>query len=248
MPLSDSSHQIELQSAIAKTIREFTEIKRDFVALKFCKTKQDIPEGVQPYQGKGIYCGMWKEVSNYDAPFFTVPDDHICGGGTSYTGMGQKELPPKMVELGWSMLVGEGKIYYSRESVTKCQDSVPYNFKREKRFEATVMGKLEQVPNPDVVLFFCSAKQAEWLCHAYSFESGDLVQGLAGLSLCALVVPHPYLSEKPMFSIGDLSGRELSRMESGDVCVAFPFKDVEIVAKNLSRIKKHEELPKSLIR
>jgi uncharacterized protein (DUF169 family) len=89
----------------------------------------ELAEKIRRYQGKGIYCGLWKEVSNYPQPFYTLPDDHICAGGTSYTGMGQKDLPPKLVEHGWNMLVGEGKIYYSRESVTKCQESVPFSFK-----------------------------------------------------------------------------------------------------------------------
>lgn len=239
---------LEAQRDIATAIRDFTGIARDFVALKFCATLEDIPAGVQPYQGKGIYCGMWSEVSKYDAPFYTVPDDHICGGGTSYTGMGQKELSPKMMEVGWSMLVGEGKIYYSRESVTACQDSVPHSFKKEKRFAATVMGRLEEVEQPDVVLFFCNAQQMEWLAHAYGFESGELMTGLAGLSVCAFVVPHPYLAGKPIFSVGDLSGRELARVDSGQLFAAFPFAALPTVAKNLYRIKKHEELPKSLIR
>ncbi|MBC8041867.1 MAG: DUF169 domain-containing protein [Rhizobacter sp.] len=240
--------QLTLQRSLAKTIRDFTGIARDFVALKFCETLADIPEGTAKYQGKGIYCGMWSEVRNYAEPFYTVPDDHICGGGTSYTGMGQKDLPPKMVEVGWNMLVGEGKIYYSRESVIACQESVPASFKKEKRFEATVMGRLEQVPNPDVVLFFCNAQRHEWLAHAYGFESGELMQGLAGLSLCAFVVPHPHLTGKPIFSPGDLSGRELARMNPDELCVSFPFAALETVARNLSRIKKFEELPQSLLR
>ncbi|MFN3386568.1 MAG: DUF169 domain-containing protein [Candidatus Thermochlorobacter sp.] len=243
-----ASSALAAQCELAQRIRDFTGIERDFVAIKFCPTLADIPAGTLPYNGKGIYCGMWKEVSNYDAPFYTVPEDHICAGGVSYTGMGQKALSPKMEEVGWSMLIGEGKIYYSRESVTKCQESVPYSFKKEKRFEATVMGRLEQVPEPDVVLFFCNARQLEWLCHAYSFESGELVHGLAGLSLCALVVPHPYLSGKPVFSPGDLSGRELARMSDGEMCIAFPFKDLAMIARNLYRIKKFEDLPKSLLR
>lgn len=242
------SETLRKQAELAQKIRDFTGIERDFVALKFCPTLADIPEGVQPYKGKGIYCGMWKEVSNYDAPFYTVPSDHICAGGVSYTGMGQQALSPKMEEVGWAMLVGEGKIYYSRESALRCQESVPYSFKKAKRFEATVMGRLEQVPEPDVVLFFCNARQLEWLCHAYSFESGELVQGLAGLSLCALVVPHPYLAKKPIFSPGDLSGRELARMSEGEMCIAFPFADLPMVATNLYRIKKYEDLPKSLLR
>jgi uncharacterized protein (DUF169 family) len=242
------SSALATQRELAKKIRDFTGIERDFVALKFCASLDDIPPGVQPYKGKGIYCGMWKEVSNYATPFYTVPDDHICAGGVSYTGMGQQALPPQLEEVGWSMLIGEGKIYYSRESVTKCQESVPYSFKKSKYFAATVMGRLEDVPAPDVVLFFCNARQLEWLCHAYSFESGELVQGLAGLSLCALIVPHPYLSQKPIFSPGDLSGRELARMSDGEMCIAFPFKDIPTVAKNLYRIKKFEDLPKSLLR
>jgi uncharacterized protein (DUF169 family) len=241
---SSLANQVEL----AQSIRAFTGIARDLVALKFCKTLADVPEGVARYNGKGIYCGMWKEVSNYPVPFYTVPDDHICAGGTSYTGMGQKELSPKMQDIGWSMLVGEGKIYYSRESVTKCQASVPHHFNKEKYFEATVMGRLEHVQQPDVVLIFCTPQQLEWLCHAYSFESGELVQGLAGLSSCALVVPHPYLAQKPIFTCGDLSGRELSRMTNTEMCIAFPFKDLDSVAKNLYRIKKHEDLPQSLLR
>jgi len=236
------------QAELAEKIRDFTGIERDFVALKFCSTLADVPPYAVRYQGKGIYCGMWKEVSNYPQPFYTVPDDHICAGGTSYTGMGQKDLPPKLVEHGWNMLVGEGKIYYSRESATKCQESVPFSFKKEKRFEATVMGRLEQVETPNVVMFFCNAQQLEWLCHAYSFESGELVQGLAGLSLCALVVPHPYLAQKPIFSPGDLSGRELARMTDGEMCITFPFKDLPTVANNLYRIKKFEDLPKSLLK
>ena len=236
------------QRLLAEQIRAFTGIDRDFVALKFCPTLSDVPSYAVRYQGKGIYCGMWKEVSNYASPFYTVPDDHICGGGTSYTGMGQKELSPKMVEHGWSMLVGEGKIYHSRDSVTKCQESVPFSFKKEKRFEATVMGRLEQVESPDVVMFFCNVRQLEWLCHAYSFESGELVQGFAGLSLCALVVPHPYLAQKPVFSPGDLSGRELARLNEGELCMTVPFKDIDSIAKNLYRIKKFEDLPKSLLK
>ncbi len=243
-----SEKQLDEQRALAAAIRDFTGIQRDFVALKFCQTHADIPNGIERYKGKSIYCAMWKEVSNFDTPFYTVPDDHICAGGTSYTGMGQKDLPPKLAEHGWNMLIGEGKIYFSRESVLKCQESVPFSFKKQKRFEATVMGRLEDVPSPDVVLFFCNAQQLEWLCHAYSFESGELVHGLAGLSLCAIVVPHPYLSQKPIFSVGDLSGRELARLTDSEMCIAFPFKDIPTLARDLHRIKKHEDLPKSLLK
>jgi uncharacterized protein (DUF169 family) len=233
---------------IVQAIKDFTGITRDFVALKFCKTLVDIPAGTQPYKGKGIYCGMWSEVSKYSEPFYTVPDDHICGGGTSYTGMGQKALSEKMLELGWNMLVGEGKTYYSRESAIACQNNVPASFKKEKQFEATVMGRLEQVEHPDVVLLFCNARQHEWLAHAYGFETGELMQGFAGLSMCAFVVPHPYMTGKPIFTTGDLAGRELARMNPDELCVSFPYAALETVVKNLNRIQKFEELPKSLIR
>ncbi|MFC1592246.1 DUF169 domain-containing protein, partial [Thermodesulfobacteriota bacterium] len=100
-----------------------------------------------------------------------------------------------------------------------------------------VIGVLEDVADPDVVMVVASAYQVMRLCKAYTWKTGELVQGLAGSAWCTCCFPQVYRNKTMAFTTGDEQSRILSGLDEGELYCLIHAEVLPIVLENYDNIQ-----------
>jgi uncharacterized protein (DUF169 family) len=154
-------------------------------------------------------------------------------GGSSLIGIGSrgtdKEEFSTVVD---AFVVGEGKSYASIDVWPAGKRFFPGFTKLNK---GVVIGQLENVKMPDLILFPINAHQLSMISTAYPFDTGDVIRGYGGTSQCTMTVPIPLVENRPVFASGDHGGRSHMRLTDAEMVMSFPYKLVPGLIKNLDR-------------
>jgi uncharacterized protein (DUF169 family) len=211
-------------------------LKKNIAAIKYA---DKVPVGIPEEKGLSFWCHACGEVFDDEAePLFFTAKNSTCAGasnlglGTRKTG---KEDYNMMME---SMILGDGGYYAAKEFLTIGRKLFP---KFNKVYAGMVIGPLDRVEMPDVVLIPVNGKQMCMLSTAYSFDTGEIVDGKAGGGTCLGTIPISFLENRPVFSCGDYGGRLHMRLDDEEIIAAFPFKLLSGVAKNLKRTVFNQE-------
>jgi len=73
-----------------------------------------------------------------------------------------------------------------------------------------IIGALEQIEMPDLILFPVNVHQMTVISTAYAFETGNVISGYSGAPMCIQTIPIPLVENKPVFTTGDWGGRTRS--------------------------------------
>ena len=211
------------------------------IAVKFIASLSDLPEGVKQFGAssgervpKSFLCAMWGDCLRGAGPFFTTKAHQLCGGGAIAAGFGSL-LP---LEVAEKFMIGEGKLFATMDALrSSMESSLPFE---EGEFEAQIVGPLSAMNDdtlrPDVVLIVCKPVQGPHILRAYGFETGELVQGIAGGSTCEMVSSYVVKTGKPTFTLGDTGGNAGLCLAADDLLLAFPYEQLGPTVRNLSRI------------
>ena len=91
---------------------------------------------------------------------FILPKNVMCGGAV-YAGIGSMKMSKEDFDAGTSTFIGPHKAYASRQVVRRVNQQIPHHLKHHKYL---VIGKLEDVENPDLVMFVSEAHKIMRLC------------------------------------------------------------------------------------
>ena len=216
----------KLDSALKKKLS----LSKNIAALKFYDQP---PAKIPKEKGPHFWCGMCGDIfDNHEKPLFFTTEASTCGGCVHLGLIAPKTTKDEFAAATNASVVGEGNLYLTRDIMTKNRNAFP---QYKKRFAGIVIGSLEDIEMPHMVIFPINAHQLCMISTAYAFETGELIAGIAGKATCLMAIPTPLLENKPVFLAGDHGGRMFMRLSHDEILISFPFSLLPGLVKNLDR-------------
>lgn len=182
----------------SKVLKETLNLDGSPVAFKFCKTPDDIPEGMAHISEKLRHCQMVGMARKEGKIFYATVDNHACMGGS--WALGLREL---------TSTLKSGEFYYKLgkfESWAACKrtiDRVPHV--ESLTTYATLYAPLEKAPfDPTLVLIITKPKSMLKLAQSNLYRlGGRITSNFSGIqSVCSDACAQVYLNGTPNYSLG----------------------------------------------
>ena len=213
--------------------QQFREMGYERKVIAF-KDSDEIPDGVEPYgDAISFHCAIAAEVWEGRSPFYIRSENILCGGGL-YSGIGNRKIEKEEFDAGMSQAIGMGRGYETRRQFRDVNQQIPHCFVH-RRFQ--IVGALEDVEYPDVVMVVASAYKIMRLCKAYTWKTGELVHGLSGSSWCLCSFPHVFKTKGISFATGDEQSRILMNLDEGELSCMIHYEALPIVLENYKNIQ-----------
>jgi len=205
---------------------------RKVIAFKDC---DEVPENADPYGDDiSFHCAIASEVWEEGRKPFYITNKNVLCGGAVYSGLGNRRIEKEEFDLGMSQTIGVKRGYATREQFRRVNQQIPHHFVHHKY---QLIGALEDVENPDVVMVVASAHKIMRLCKAYTWKTGELVHGLSGSSWCLCSFPHVYKTKTMSFATGDEQSRILMNLDEGELSLMIHYDVLPIVLENYKNIQ-----------
>jgi uncharacterized protein (DUF169 family) len=205
---------------------------RKAIAFKLC---DDIPAYAEPYgDDASFHCAVTAELWEEGKKPVYITNSNILCGGAVYSGLGNRKIGKEEFDGGMEQTIGLQRGYATRQVFRRVNQQMQHVFKTHTY---QVIGSLEDVEDPDVVMIVADARKVQRLCKAYTWETGELVYGTSGTAWCNSAFP-PVLKTKTMtFTMGDEQSRILMQLEDGDMFCMIHYAVLPLVIKNLDNIQ-----------
>jgi uncharacterized protein (DUF169 family) len=206
--------------------------KRKIIAFKLY---EDIPANAEPYgDDVSFHCAiaaeLWEEGKK---PVYITNANILCGGGV-FSGLGNRKVIKEEFDGGMEQTIGLQRGYATRKVFRRVNQQIPHLFKHHKY---QVIGALEDVEDPDVVMIVADARKVQRLCKAYTWETGELVHGTSGTAWCNSAFPPVFRTRTMSFTMGDEQSRILMNLDDGDMYCMIHYSVLPLVIKNLGNIQ-----------
>ncbi|MBM4310212.1 MAG: hypothetical protein FJ119_04600 [Deltaproteobacteria bacterium] len=211
-------------------LKEKLGLTRGVAAMKFSERP---PENIPLEAGPQFWCAMCGDIFDGQAsPLVFTAHASMCGGCANM-GLGAKRVAREEFDAAIeASVVGEGNLYASRESMTKNRDIFP-QFRRVHR--AMIIGALEAIDAPDIVLFPATPGQLTIVSTALAYETGEVITGYAGKSTCLMSIPVMLEAKRPVFTAADHGGRMFMRLKPEELLIGLPFSLLPGLVANFDR-------------
>lgn len=211
-------------------LKEKLGLSRHIVAMKFVdKAPGDVPVE----QGPQFWCAICGDVfEGQGQPLLFTASASMCGGCAN-VGLGAKRVAREEFDMALDgQVIGEGNLYAHRDVMSKNRDAFP---QFPKIHAGVIVGSLERISRPDLVLFPVNGHQLCVISTAFAFDTGELITGFAGKSTCLMTITTPLMRNRPIFCAGDHGGRMFMRLKDEEILVCFPFSLVPGLVRNLDK-------------
>lgn len=217
-------------SKLAAALKGKLGLTRGIAALKFVDS---VPADLPVEEGPQFWCAICGDVfDGSGAPLVFTAGASMCGGCANM-GLGGKRVTREEFDAALdASVVGPGKLYESREPMTRNRDAFP---RFPRIYTAMIIGALEYMTRPDIVLFPVTPEQLTVISTAYAYETGEVLTGFAGKSTCLMTIPETLVANRPVFTAADHGGRMFMRLKPEELVMAFPFRLVPGLVKNLDK-------------
>ena len=220
---------------IAQDLQSVLGIKKEPVAIKAWKSP---PAHIPEYAGGNAFPGLCTMIAEVlgGAPTFYADQQHcFCTGGMLAVGTVEpisEEDQREIIDVHLSISQGyrdvDTAIRYEKAKARSIPDSPVKN-------AVVQVGLLRDVPEPDVVLVFCTPRQADMLSRAYCYEAGEPITGFGGNGGCSFLIQYPYATKKPSFSNGDVAWRKYVGLTDDELTMGFPLESLGLFMPELAR-------------
>lgn len=218
----------------AKRLKEMEEYERKIIAFKLC---DEIPENVEPYgDDVSFLCAICAEVWEGRKPFYITNKNIVCGGAV-YAGLGVKKMSKEEFDIGMGGVIGPRGAYATREVMRRVNQQILHHFKHHKYL---IIGALEDVEDPNLVMIVSDAHRIMRLCKVYTWKTGELVQGLQGTAWCAAALPGPYRTKTMTHTMGDPPSRFLMNLKPGEMYCTIHYDLLPLIVENFENISSGE--------
>jgi uncharacterized protein (DUF169 family) len=216
----------------AKRLKELEGYQRKIIAFKLC---DEVPENVEPYgEDVSFLCAVVAEVwEEGRKPFYVTNKNSLCGGAL-YSGIGNRRIEKDEFDAGMSQTIGMERGYETRENFRRVNQQIPHIFKHQKYL---VIGTLEDVEDPDVVMIVADAYRVMRLCKTYTWKTGELVQGISGSAWCTNSFPHVYETRTMTYNMGDEQSRCLMNLAPGEEYCMIHYDILPLIVENIGNIQ-----------
>ncbi|MFA5395773.1 MAG: DUF169 domain-containing protein [Methanomicrobiales archaeon] len=204
------------------------------VAVKFAKTKEGIPEGVEEIAKSARHCNMVGMARTEGSILFARADKHMCMGGA--WALGLKELTPTLKSGEFYFKLGK---FASWAGCMRTIASVPHVHPpggEEVSTYATVYAPLEKTPfDPHVVLIMAQPLVMLKIAQAVLYKTGGRIHTqMSGIqSVCADTCAYPYMSGNVNFSLGCDGSRKFSGVADDLMVMGIPAELIQDIADAL---------------
>jgi uncharacterized protein (DUF169 family) len=222
--------------AIKSFLKEEIGIKKDIVALKRLKEE---PSALEEYEGKSTICFMMQEALEENKVFYTTIKNRMCLGCVA-TGMDRVpgELREEELKQSVSFPVEAVNTFQSIESAVKAEREAVRLFpKFNELYRATVIGPIESVKEPEILIIFCNPEQANLLTRAYCYVTGTFIKGYAGIGACRMILPDAFVNKEPTITVSDRTWRIALKLSPDLLTLVTPYDKLMIMFENLERSK-----------
>lgn len=216
----------------AEKLKALGGYERRIIAFKLY---DDVPAGIEHYGDDlsflcAIVAEIWQEGRK---PFYITNRNCLCGGAL-YTGIGNRRIEKEEFDAGMSQTIGMKRGYANRENFRSINQQIFHIFHHRKYL---VMGALEDVENPDVVMVVADAYRVMRLCKAYTWKTGRLVHGLSGSAWCTNSFPLVYKTRTMTFNMGDEQSRCLMNLDPGEQYCLIHYELLPLIVENIENIQ-----------
>ena len=214
----------------AKKIKALEGYKRDIIAFKLV---DEAPEYAQSYgESVSFLCAIAQEVWDEKKSIYITNRNILCGGAI-YAGLGTKKTTKEDFQTGMEIVIGKNMAYSSYEAMRRVNQQIPHFFKTHKYM---VIGLLEEIEEPDVVMIIADAAKIMRLCKAYTWKTGELVSGQQGTAWCTQSFPYVYRNKTMTYNLGDPPSRVLMQLEPDEMYCTIHYSLLPLVIENLENI------------
>ena len=219
----------------AKRLKDLEGYEKDIIAYKLCDTPPDYAESYG--DDISFECAMITEVwDSREKPFYITNKNVLCGGAV-YSGIGNKKMTKEDFDVGMATSIGPTKAYATRQVMRRVNQQIPHVFKHHKYL---VIGKLQDVEDPDVIMIVADANRVMRLCKVYTWKTGELVHGLSGTAWCNNSFPLVYRNKTMTFNMGDPPSRFMMRLDPGEMFCFIHYSLVPLIVENFDNISTGE--------
>jgi len=205
---------------------------RNVIAFKRC---DEIPPGVEDYgDGQSFLCAITAEAWEEGRKPFCITNRNSLCGGSVYAGIGSRKLDKEEFDGGMSQTIGVGMGYESRAQFRRVNQQVPHVFRSHRYL---LIGILEDIDEPDMVMVVSEAYRIMRLCKAYTWKTGEIVQGRSGTSWCTCTFPHVLKTKTMSFATGDEQSRILMGLAEGELSACIHWEALPIIMENYKNIQ-----------
>jgi uncharacterized protein (DUF169 family) len=214
--------------------QKFKEMGYERKVIAF-KNIDEVPENAEPYgDAISFHCAIaaepWEEGRK---PFYITNENVLCGGAV-YSGIGNRKISKEEFDIGMSQTIGVSRGYATRENFRRVNQQIPHHFVHHKY---QVIGVLEEVEEPDVVMVVASAYKVMRLCKTYTWKTGELVYGLSGSAWCTCSFPHVFETKTMSFATGDEQSRLLMSLDEGELSCLIHYTLLPLIIENYGNIQ-----------
>ncbi len=215
---------------LSAALKDKLGLPKDIAAMKYV---EKAPEGIPVEEGPHFWCGLCGDVFDGEGqPVYFTAAASTCGGCANI-GLGAKSVSREEFETALDgQVVGEGHLYATRDVIARSRDAFP---RFSKIYPGVIIGALDRMERPDLVLFPINGRQLCMISTAYGFDTGELITGVAGKSTCLMMIGFPLTRNRPVFCAGDHGGRMFMRLRDEEILIAFPFSLIPGLVVNLDR-------------
>jgi uncharacterized protein (DUF169 family) len=205
---------------------------RNIIAFKRCNV---VPDHSESYgETVSFLCAiaaeMWEEGRS---PVYITNKNVLCGGAL-YSGIGTNRVTKDIFDGAMSQTIGVGKGYATRACFRRANQQIFHIFKHHPYL---LIGSLEDVEYPDVVMVVADAYRVMRLCKTYTWKTGELVYGLSGTAMCTNSFPLVYEEKTMTYNMGDEQSRCLMNLEPGEMYCLIHFDVLPLIVENLQNIQ-----------
>ena len=216
--------------AIEKTLKDDLGVKKELVALKPLKV---FPKDIPHYEGVATpgLCAQIGEVVREGKVFYTTRENHQCYEGLIATGV--CELSREEYRDTVKELLETYPYHKDLDTAMKFYDECIEFIKPPKvENKCLVVGPLSKIEEPDLILIFCTPKQADILIRVQGYL-GNLFRGFGGSGGCIFTIRYAFTNRQPTFTTSDLSWRMFVGLTENEMTVTYPYEKLIEIAPHI---------------
>jgi uncharacterized protein (DUF169 family) len=229
----DVVRTVDTPAAYAAFLQETEGYTRKVLGLKRTDT---LPEGAASYDGVTFLCYEATAALEGDGLTCITRNNVVCGGAV-YCGLGSRKLSKAEFAQGLEMVVGPNRAYSTKPTMRRVNQQLDHFDEKHKYL---VMGRLEDMTDPEAVMIITDPQHVMRLCKAYTWKTGELVHALGGTSWCGMSFPQVFTERTMTYNIGDPPSRAFMQLDDSEMFCVIHWDLFPLVVENLKNVSTGE--------
>jgi uncharacterized protein (DUF169 family) len=208
-------------------------LKKEPVALK---PLREIPADIPAYEGLATpgLCAQINEILTQGSVFYSTKKNHVCFEGLIATGVcdvDREEYREAVAEF-IDLCPYHKDMQTAMDFYETCIREIPVP---PMKHVCLLSGPLSKIEDPDLVVIFCTPRQADILVRSQSYQ-GTLVRGFGGNGGCIFNIRHAFITREMTFSTSDFPWRTFVGLDDCELTVTFPYEKLQASAQYIQPI------------